>query len=261
MPSADGTLIPVTLVEPRDLAPSGDTPVLLTGYGGFGLSLLPAFTRNALYFLERGGVYAVANLRGGGELGEAWHHAGHRLNKVHVFEDFEAVLSWLVSSGLSRPGRIAITGGSNGGLLMGAMITRAPEAFGAAATYVGLYDMARYHHFPPAELWVSEYGSADDPEQLRYLLSYSPYHNVRDGTCYPPVLVETADHDSRVFWGHSTKLAARLQEATSGGEEDPIYFYMERQVGHGAGTSRRDLVRRYVRAFAFIEHALGMSPA
>jgi prolyl oligopeptidase len=144
-------------------------------------------------------------------------------------------------------------------LLMGAMLTRCPDAFRAAATYVGLYDMVRFERFPPAELWVSEYGSASDPEQLRYLHSYSPYHNVRAGTAYPSVLVETADHDSRVYWGHSTKFAAALQEATS--SDHPIYFYREREVGHGAGTRLSDLVRRYERMYTFIEHELGIPAA
>jgi prolyl oligopeptidase len=254
--SADGTPINVYLVHRRGLVRDGSNPVLLTGYGGFNVSLYPSFSRSALYFLERGGVYAVANLRGGAEFGEAWHRAGNLLEKKHVFEDFEAVIRWLSSSQLSSPARIAITGGSNGGLLMGAMITRCPDAFRAAATYVGLYDMVRFDRFPPAELWVSEYGSSADPAQFQYLLSYSPYHNVHAGTAYPSVLVETADHDSRVFWGHSTKFAAALQVATS--SERPIYFYRERAVGHGAGTGLSDLVRRYERMYAFLERELGM---
>lgn len=252
--SADGTPINVYLVHRRGLVRDGNNPVLLTGYGGFNVSLYPGFTRHALYFLERGGVFAVANLRGGAEFGEEWHRAGNLLQKKHVFEDFEAVIRWLATSRISAPSRIAITGGSNGGLLMGAMITRCPDAFRVAATYVGLYDMVRFDQFPPAELWVSEYGSAADPEQLRYLLSYSPYHNVHAGTAYPSVLIETADHDSRVYWGHSTKFAAALQEATS--SHHPIYFYRERAVGHGAGTRLSDLVRRYERMYAFIEHEL-----
>ncbi len=257
--SADGTEIPVTIVRRDDMERDGDRPVLLYGYGGFNVSLLPSFTRNALYWIEKGGVYAVANIRGGGELGEEWHRAGNLGNKERVFEDFEAAIRWFSESGISRPGRIAITGGSNGGLLMGAMITRAPSTFRAAATYVGLYDMVRYHRFPPAELWVSEYGSAEDPEQLTWLHAYSPYHRVREGTAYPSILVETADHDSRVYWGHSTKFAAALQDATNA--EHPILFYMVRQVGHGAGTRLTDLVDRYVRQYAFLEHELGLNRA
>jgi len=259
VPSRDGTAVNVFLVHRRGMTRDGSHPVLLTGYGGFNVSLLPGFARNALYWLERGGVYAVANLRGGGEGGEAWHRAGNLGNKERVFEDFEAVIDWLSTSGWSRPERIGITGGSNGGLLMGAMLTRIPDKLGAVATYVGLYDMLRYDRFPPAELWVTEYGSArTSEEQYRWLAAYSPYHRVREGTRYPAVLIETADHDSRVFWGHSTKFAARLQEATAG--ERPVWFFLERQVGHGAGTRLTDLVRRYDRAYAFLEDALGMRP-
>ena len=252
--SADGTRVPVTVLRPRDLPRDGSARAILYGYGGFNVSLLPGFRRSALAWLERGGVYAVANLRGGGELGEAWHRAGMRENKERVFEDFEAVIGWLAESGLSRPDRIGITGGSNGGLLMGAMITRVPERFAAAATYVDLYDMVRYHLFPPAELWVSEYGSAEEPTELAYLHAYSPYHRVRAGVRYPAVLVETADHDSRVHWAHSTKFAAALQEATSG--EAPIYFLRAEAQGHGAGTRTSDLVDRYARMYSFFDAEL-----
>lgn len=255
--SADGTEINVYYVHPREMPRDGSNRVLLTGYGGFNVSLLPGFQRNALYWVERGGVYAVANLRGGGEHGEEWHRAGNLANKERVFEDFEAVIRWLGGeSNISRPERIAITGGSNGGLLMGAMITRAPDAFRATVSNVGLYDMVRYHRFPPAELWITEYGSADDAAQLPWLQAYSPYHRVRDGVSYPAILITTADHDTRVHWAHSTKFAARLQEAT--GEPDPsVYFHMEQQQGHGAGMRRSDSVARYVRLFSFIERFVG----
>lgn len=259
--SADGTEINVYYVHPADMERNGENPVLLYGYGGFNVSLLPGFQRNALYWVERGGVYAVANLRGGGEHGEAWHRAGNLANKERVFEDFEAAIRWLGGeSQISSPERVAITGGSNGGLLMGAMITRAPDTFGAVVSGVGLYDMLRYHEFPPAELWISEYGSSEDPEQFGWLRAYSPYHRVTDGTRFPATLITTADHDTRVFWGHSTKFTARLQEAS--GEPDPdIYFYMVRQVGHGAGTRRSDTVDRYVRLYSFIEHFIRQAEA
>ncbi|UJR79696.1 Prolyl oligopeptidase [Sandaracinus amylolyticus] len=257
VPSRDGTPINVHLLHRRGLERNGQTPVLLNGYGGFNVSLLPGFQRSALYWASRGGVFAVANLRGGGEFGEDWHRAGNLANKERVFEDMESVIRWLSSSGISRPDRIAITGGSNGGLLMGAMITRAPDAFAAAASYVGLYDMVRYHRFPPAELWISEYGSSDDATQLQWLMGYSPYHRVQEGARLPAILIETADHDTRVHWGHSTKFAARLQEST--GEADPrVWFYREQLVGHGAGTRLSDLVSRYTRLYAFVEHALGL---
>lgn len=257
--SADGTPVHVYYVHRKDLVRDGNNPVLLTGYGGFDVALLPDFTRTALYWLERGGVYAVANLRGGGEYGETWHRAGMLANKARVFEDFEAVIRWFSESGISRPEKIAISGGSNGGLLMGAMITRVPSAFRAAVADVGLYDMLRYPLFPPAALWITEYGDPQQPEAARWLASYSPYHNVHDGTAYPAVLVETADHDTRVHWSHSTKFAARLQQAQAG--PLPIYFHMEKQQGHGRGTRLSDLVRRYVRRYAFLEDALGMRSA
>lgn len=258
--SRDGTQVPVTLVHRRDVTANGERPVLLYGYGGFNVSILPSFARHPLYWIDRGGVYAVANLRGGGEFGEAWHQAGNLGQKERVFEDMEAAIRWLGGeSGWSRPERVAILGGSNGGLLMGAMITRVPDTFRAAASYVGLYDMVRYHLFPPAEIWTSEYGSAEVEEQFRWLYGYSPYHRVRDGQPMPYVLVETAANDTRVYWGHSTKFAARLQEAT--GEADPhVWFYREAAAGHGAGTPLSTLVDRYTRMYAFLEHALGVAP-
>ncbi len=252
--SADGTLINVFVAHRRDLPRDGSARAILTGYGGFNVPILPSFVRHALYWLETGGVFAFANLRGGSEFGEAWHRAGNLENKERVFEDFEAATRWLSSSGFSSPDRLAITGGSNGGLLMGALITRSPQLFAVATSYVGLYDMVRYHRFPPAELWITEYGSADDPEQFQWLYRYSPYHRVRAGTQYPAVLIETATNDSRVFWGHSTKFAAALQEATS--STRPVLFYREENVGHGVGTSRSDLVKRYVRMYSFLESQL-----
>ncbi len=255
--SLDGTEINVDYVRRRELTRSGDNPVLLTGYGGFDVALLPSFSRTALYWLERGGIYAQANLRGGGEFGESWHRAGMLQDKHHVFEDFEAAIRWFSQSGWSRPARIAITGGSNGGLLMGAMLSRAPDAFAAAASYVGLYDMLRYAQFPPAGLWATEYGDPTDPTAATYLRAYSPYHNLREGIAYPAALIETADHDTRVFWGHSAKFAARLQRANTGPR--PIYFYMERSIGHGRGTGLPDLVRRYARQYAFLTQALGLA--
>jgi prolyl oligopeptidase len=251
--SADGTAINVFLVHRRGLQQDGSNGVLLYGYGGFNISLLPSFSRRALYWLEQGGIYAVANLRGGGELGEEWHQAGQLENKHRVFEDFEAAVRWLGTT-WSRPDKIAIVGGSNGGLLVGATLTRCPETFGAAVAYVGLYDMLRYHLFPPAELWISEYGSAEDPDQFQYLRDYSPYHNIRQGVTYPPSLIETADHDSRVFWGHSAKFAARLQQASL--DASDILFYLDQAVGHGAGTGRRDLVEQTQRLYAFLTQAL-----
>jgi prolyl oligopeptidase len=256
--SADGTQVNVHFVRPEPLARDARPPVLIYGYGGFDVSLLPHFTRSALYWIERGGIYAVANLRGGGELGETWHRAGMFEQKPRVFEDFEAVIRWFADSGITGRDRIAITGGSNGGLLVGALVTRAPQTFRAAAAYVGLYDMLRYAQFPPAQLWISELGDPADAVAAQYLHGYSPYHRVVDGTHYPAVLIETADHDTRVFWGHSTKFAARLQQAQAAAH--PIYFHMEREQGHGRGTQLSDLVQRYARMYAFLERELGVRP-
>jgi prolyl oligopeptidase len=254
--SGDGTPINVYMVHPRGITRDGTQPVLLTGYGGFNIPLMPTFTRNIIHWLEQGGTYAVANIRGGGEFGEAWHQAGMLANKQNVFDDFEAVIRWFSDSGYSNPSRIAINGGSNGGLLMGAMITQCPEAFQAAVADVGLYDMVRFTQFPPAEIWMAEYGDPSEAAAFEYLLAYSPYHNVTDGTAYPSVLITTAEQDTRVSWRHSTKFAARLQDSTS--SDRPVLFYMSRTTGHGAGTGQTDLVREFVRMYTFLETELGM---
>ncbi|MDI7268521.1 MAG: prolyl oligopeptidase family serine peptidase, partial [Myxococcota bacterium] len=254
--SADGTPINVYLAHRGDLPRDGARPVLAQAYGGFNVPVLPRFRSHTLYWLERGGVLATANLRGGSEFGEEWHRAGMLGNKPRVFEDFEAVLRLLPTTGLTSPERIAILGASNGGLLMGAMVVRCPDAFRAAVAYVGLYDMVRFDRFPPAEIWTTEYGDPDDPSAFEYLHAYSPYHSAIDGTAYPAVLVETADRDTRVSWKHSTKFAARLQEATS--SDRPILFYMDRSVGHGAGTGLSDAIRERARMYAFLEAELGM---
>lgn len=258
VPSRDGTPINVFYMHRRGMARDGRQPVLLTGYGGFNVSLGPSFARDPLYWLERGGVYAIANLRGGSEFGEQWHRDGALGNKTRVFEDFEAVIRWFGTGGVSSPSRIALRGGSNGGLLMGAMLTRAPDAFRATIARVGLYDMVRFHRFPPAQIWTSEYGSAEDPTQFAWLYAYSPYHRLHEGV-FPAAWIETADHDSRVFWGHSTKFAARLQESQTG--PLPIYFFMQQNVGHGAGTRLGDQIDRYVREYTFLEDQLGIPAA
>lgn len=254
--SQDGTEVNVYLVHRADMVPNGNQPVLLGGYGGFSVPMMPSFQRNVLYWLEQGGVYASANIRGGGEHGEAWHADGMLENKHHVFEDFEAVIRWLSDSGLSNPDRIAIIGGSNGGLLMGAMLARCPDAFRATVSSVGLYDMVRFTEFPPAEIWMGEYGNPSEAEAFTYLFDYSPYHNIREGAALPAALVETADQDSRVSWQHSTKFVARLQEATT--SPNPLLFYMSRDEGHGVGSGRSDVVERYIRYYTFIETELGV---
>jgi len=257
-PSYDGTWVPMFLVHRKDLKLDGTNPTLLTGYGGFNVSLTPGFRSAAVYWVEQGGVYAVANLRGGAELGETWHEAGMLENKHQVFRDFEYAMRYLIREGYTRPQRLAITGGSNGGLLMGAMMTQAPELFQAAVGKVGLYDMIRYHLFPPAELWIPEYGSADNPEQAGYLYGYSPYHQVLPGVRYPAFFGMTAKSDTRVSWVHTAKFVAALQEATSG--TAPILFHIEEQAGHGQGKGRSDRLKEDVMMYRFIESELGMEP-
>ena len=217
--SLDGTEVPMFVVHRRDLRLDGANPALLSGYGGFGIAQTPAFSASLVPWLEAGGVYAVANLRGGGELGEAWHRAGMLAGKRRVFDDFIAAAEWLIAAGYTRPQRLAIAGGSNGGLLTGAALTRRPDLFAAVVCRVPLLDMLRYHHFLMARYWVPEYGSADDPEQFAVLRSYSPYHNIEDGVRYPAVLLTAGANDSRVHPLHARKMAARLQAATASDPE------------------------------------------
>lgn len=253
-PSYDGTLVPMFVVKRDDVKLDGTNPTLLTGYGGFNVSITPRFSPSALYWVERGGVYAVANIRGGSEMGEAWHDAGRLANKHQVYRDFEFAMRHLIRNGTTKPEHLAITGGSNGGLLMGAMMTQAPELFRAAIGRVGLYDMIRFHQWPPAELWVDEYGSADNPEQVGYILGYSPYHQVLPGVKYPSFLGLTAKSDTRVTWIHTAKFVAALQEATGG--TAPILFHMEEKAGHGQGKGRSDRVQEEVMMFQFLEAEL-----
>ncbi|MFQ5843616.1 MAG: prolyl oligopeptidase family serine peptidase, partial [Planctomycetota bacterium] len=258
-PSYDGTWVPMFLLHRRGLKRDGSHPTVLTGYGGFGISETPDYSTMGLFWLERGGVFAVANLRGGGERGEAWHDAGRLGRKHQVFRDFEYAMRYLVRSGVTRPRKLAIVGGSNGGLLMGAMMTQAPELFRVCVGKVGLYDMVRYHRFPPAEWWVDEYGSADDPGQVGYLLGYSPYHQVVDGVSYPAFLGTTAVKDTRVSWIHTAKFVARLQQATRGNA--PILFFREERAGHGAGKGKSARLREDVMTWQFILSQLGLLPA
>ncbi len=258
-PSYDGTWVPMFVVHKEGLELDGTNPTLLTGYGGFNISYDPRFSPTALYWVEQGGVFAVANLRGGSELGEAWHDAGKLGNKHQVFRDFEYAMRHLIRAGYTRPEKLAITGGSNGGLLMGAMMTQAPELFRVSVGKVGLYDMIRYQKFPPAELWVDEYGSADEADQVGYLLGYSPYHQVIPGVAYPAFLGLTAKADTRVTWVHTAKFVAALQGATAG--QAPILFHMEQQAGHGQGKGRSDRVKEDVMMFRFIQAQLGQGQA
>jgi prolyl oligopeptidase len=230
--------------------------VLLTGYGGFNISLTPAFDPSDFLWLDAGGTIAVANLRGGGEYGDAWHRAGMRERKQNVFDDFIAAAEWLESSGRAARGRVAIEGGSNGGLLVAACLVQRPDLFGAAICRVPVADMLRYHHFTVGRFWIPEYGCADDAADLPFLRRYSPYHNVIDAVAYPPTLVMTADTDDRVAPGMAKKFAARLQEATSGIAAGPILLRVETRAGHGAGKPMAKQVDEQADLYAFLFHYL-----
>jgi prolyl oligopeptidase len=232
--SKDGTRVPMFLVHRTDIALNGENPALLTGYGGFAVSLTPGFTPEAVITAERGGVFALANLRGGGEFGEEWHRAGMLDRKQNVFDDFIAAAEWLVAQRYTNPGRLGIVGGSNGGLLVGAALTQRPDLFQAVICEYPLLDMLRYHRFLVAQFWVPEYGSADVEAQFRPLLAYSPYQNVKDGTDYPAVLFITGDGDTRVAPLHARKMTARLQAATSGAR--PILLLYDTKSGHSGGA-------------------------
>jgi len=252
--SKDGTRIPMFITCHKETRLDGRNPTLLYGYGGFNISLTPAFSVASLVWLEMGGIYAVANLRGGGEYGEEWHQAGTKLKKQNVFDDFIAAAEWLIDQGYTERGRLAIAGGSNGGLLVGACMTQRPELFGACLPAVGVMDMLRFHKFTIGWAWSSDYGSADDPEQFRALYAYSPYHNLRPGTRYPATLITTADHDDRVVPAHSFKFAARLQECQRG--PAPVLIRIETKAGHGAGKPTAKLIDEAADRWAFLVHTL-----
>jgi len=242
--SYDGTPVPMFIVAREDLPRDGDNPTLLYGYGGFNVSLTPSYSSSVLVWLERGGVYAVPNLRGGGEFGERWHSAGKGALKQNVFDDFLAAAEHLVATGVTRPERLAIRGGSNGGLLVGAAMTQRPDLFRAVICAVPLLDMVRYHLFGSGKTWIPEYGSADDPELFPFILRYSPYHRVRRGIRYPAMLMAAADSDDRVDPLHARKFTAAVQWASAG--DAPVMMRVERQAGHGGA----DLVRQAVESFA-----------
>jgi prolyl oligopeptidase len=249
--SKDGTMVSMFLVHRKDIQKDGLRPVLLTGYGGFNISLTPAFDPGNFVLLDKGGIYAVANLRGGGEYGEAWHEAGMFDRKQNVFDDFIAAAEWFVQEGYSSPKKIAIEGGSNGGLLTGAVMVQRPDLFGAVVCRVPVADMLRYHLFTVGRFWISEYGSADDPNQFAYLYRYSPLHNVTDGVSYPPALITTADTDDRVSPGMAKKFAARLQEAALS-QSKGVLIRVERKAGHGAGKPVSKMIEEDADIFAFL---------
>jgi prolyl oligopeptidase len=254
--SKDGTRVPMFLTARKGLARDGSHPTYLYAYGGFNASMTPVFSVANLVWLELGGVLAIPCLRGGGEYGEEWHQAGMLERKQNAFDDFIAAAEYLVAERFTLPARLAIGGGSNGGLLVGAVMTQRPELFGAALPAVGVMDMLRFHKFTIGWAWVTEYGSADSAQQFPFLYKYSPYHNLRPGTAYPPTLVTTADHDDRVVPGHSFKFAAALQAAQAA--PAPVLIRIETKAGHGAGKPTTKLIEEQADRWAFLVKVLGM---
>lgn len=254
--SKDGTRVPMMLVHRQGLARDGRAPTLLTGYGGFGISMTPGFSSADFAWIERGGVLAVPCLRGGGEFGDAWHEAGMLANKQNVFDDFIAAAEWLIAEGITGPAHLAIEGGSNGGLLVGAALTQRPELFQAVVCAVPLLDMLRYHRFLIARYWVPEYGSSEDPAQYRTLKAYSPYHQVTPGRAYPATLIVTGESDTRVEPLHARKMAALLQRSQGGAA--PIWLYVESKAGHGAGKPLEKWIETTADTLGFMAAQVGL---
>jgi prolyl oligopeptidase len=255
--SKDGTKVPVFLVHKRGLKLDGSNPTLLYGYGGFNISLTPGFSISRAVWLEMGGVYAMANLRGGGEYGSEWHIAGTKLHKQNVFDDFIASAEWLIKERYTSSAKLAIQGGSNGGLLVGACMTQRPELFGAALPAVGVLDMLRFHKFTIGWAWTSDYGSSENADEFKALLAYSPLHVLKPGTRYPATLISTSDHDDRVVPAHSFKFAARLQECQTK-DGPPVLIRIETSAGHGAGTALKKTIDSSADQWAFLVKALEM---
>lgn len=254
--SADGTPVSMFLVHKRDFTLDGQNPTYLTGYGGFNASMTPYFSQSLTPWLENGGVYALPNLRGGGEYGEQWHKAGMLDKKQNTFDDFIAAAEYLFKEGYTNPKKLVISGGSNGGLLIGAVLTQRPDICKAAVCSVPLLDMIRYHRFLIAQLWIPEYGSSENPEQFKYVYAYSPYHNIKKGTKYPAILLKTAESDGRVDPMHARKMAARLQTATA--SDNPILLRVETKAGHGQGKPISKKIEELTDTWCFIFKSLGM---
>ena len=256
--SKDGTRVPMFISHKQGLKLNGKNPTLLYGYGGFNISLTPGFSVANLAWMEMGGVYAVPNLRGGGEYGEQWHQAGAKLKKQNVFDDFLGAAEWLIANKYTSPKKLAIAGGSNGGLLVGACMTQRPDLYGATLPAVGVMDMLRFHKFTIGWAWTSDYGSAENADEFRALQTYSPLHNLKPGTKYPATMVTTADHDDRVVPAHSFKFAARLQEAQVGSA--PTLIRIETKAGHGAGKPTTKMIEEAADKWAFLVRELKMNP-
>ncbi|MCL2625096.1 MAG: prolyl oligopeptidase family serine peptidase, partial [Planctomycetaceae bacterium] len=255
--NSDGRKVPIFLTYKKGLAKDGTNPTLLYGYGGFNISMSPSFSALRLPFLENGGIYAVAVLRGGGEYGETWHKSGTKLQKQNVFDDFIAAAEFLIAEKYTSPQKLAVQGGSNGGLLVGAVVTQRPDLFKAGIAAVGVLDMLRYHKFTIGWAWALDYGtSEDDAEMFQYLMSYSPLHNVRSGVNYPALLVTTSDHDDRVVPAHSFKFVATMQENST--SVNPVYIRIETKAGHGAGKPISKVIDESTDVWVFLMQQLGM---
>jgi len=254
--SKDGTKVPMFIIHKKGIKQNGKNPTLLYGYGGFDISILPSFQVQLIAFLEKGGVYAVANLRGGGEYGQEWHKAGMLLKKQNVFDDFIAAAEFLIEKKYTNSNKLAIHGRSNGGLLVGACMTQRPELFKVALPAVGVLDMLRYHQFTIGHAWAVEYGSSDNEEDFKNLIKYSPLHNVKKGTTYPSTMILTADHDDRVVPAHSFKFAATLQANHTG--DNPVLIRIDTKAGHGAGKSTTMAIEEWADIWAFTMFNLGM---
>ena len=255
--SKDGTRIPMFVTHRKGIELNGRNPTYLYGYGGFNSSMTPGFSVSRLIWMENGGVFAMPNLRGGGEYGEEWHQAGTKLRKQNVFDDFIAAAEFLIKKGYTSPKHLTISGGSNGGLLVGAVMNQRPDLFGCALPAVGVMDMLRFHKFTIGWAWKSDYGSSEDPAEFKALYAYSPLHNLKKGTCYPPTLVTTGDHDDRVVPGHSFKYAAALQEAQDC--PNPVLIRIETRAGHGAGKPTDKIIEEAADTWAFAMRHTGLA--
>ncbi|MEZ4908832.1 MAG: prolyl oligopeptidase family serine peptidase [Saprospiraceae bacterium] len=254
--SKDGTKVPMFLTHRKDLKLDGNNPTLLYGYGGFNISLEPSFSSTRLLLLEKGGVFVVANIRGGGEFGEEWHKAGTLEQKQNVFDDFIAAAEYLINNKYTQPAKLAIEGGSNGGLLVGATLLQRPELFGVAFPRVGVLDMLRYHKFTIGWAWATDYGTSDDETAFNYLIKYSPVHNVKPAN-YPATMIMTADHDDRVVPAHSFKFGAELQKNQTG--DEPILVRIERKAGHGAGKPISKVIDEQADMYSFLFYNMGIN--
>jgi prolyl oligopeptidase len=254
--SKDGTKIPLNIIRRKGTKPDGNNPTLLYGYGGYSISMSPNFEFTRRLWFDRGGVYVVANIRGGGEFGEEWHKAGNLTKKQNVFDDFAAAAEYLIKQKWTRPEKLALLGGSNGGLLMGAMITQHPDLMRAVVSAVGIYDMLRVELAPNGAFNVTEFGTVKDPEQFKALYAYSPYHHVVDGTKYPSILMMTGANDGRVAPYHSRKMVARLDEANK--SSNPILLRTSSSAGHGIGTALSERIKQLADQYSFLFAQLDM---